>query len=58
VLSSQAINEDVEDLASLDSLVTQRDASAEAGAEEQTILQGGVGEGPATVDASVQVERV
>jgi hypothetical protein len=37
---------------------TQRDASAEAGAEEQTMLQGGVAEGPMTVDASAQVERV
>jgi hypothetical protein len=37
---------------------TRRDASAEAGAEEQTMLQGGVAEGPATVDASAHVERV
>jgi hypothetical protein len=44
--------EDVEDLVGLDSSVTRRDASAKAGAEEQTMLQGGVVEGPVTVDAS------
>jgi hypothetical protein len=50
--------EDVEDLAGLDSSETRRDASAEAGAEEQTMLQGGITEGPATADASAQIERV
>jgi hypothetical protein len=48
----------VEDLAGLESSVTRRDASAEEGAEEQTMLQGGVTEGPTMVDASAQVERV
>jgi hypothetical protein len=50
--------EDVEDLAGLDSSVTRRNASAEVGAEEQTMLHGGDAEGLATVDASTQVERV
>lgn len=50
--------EDVEDLAGLDSSETQRDAWAEAGAEEQAVLQGGVAENPATGDTVAQVERV
>jgi hypothetical protein len=50
--------EDVEDLASLDSSETRRDALAEAGAEEQAVLQGGVAEGPMAADALAQVERV
>jgi hypothetical protein len=59
VLSAQAMNEeDVEDLADLESLMTQKDAAAEAGAEEQTLLQRGGAEGPATTDASAQVARV
>jgi hypothetical protein len=59
VLPSQAMNEeDVEDLVGLDSSVTRKDALAEAGAEEQPMLRGGVVEGVATTDASAQVERV
>jgi hypothetical protein len=59
VLSSQVMNEeDVEDLAGLESSVTQRDASTEAGAEEQTTLPGGVAEGPATAETSTLVERM
>ena len=59
VLSSQAMNkEDVEDLTGLESSVARKDASAEARAEEQDVFQGGGAEGPATVDASVQVARV
>jgi hypothetical protein len=54
VLSSQVMNEeDVENLAGLESSVTRRDALAEAGAEEQTMLPGGAAEGPTTTDASV-----
>jgi hypothetical protein len=48
----------VEDLTGPDCSETRRGASAEAGAEEQTMLEGGVAEGSATADASVQVERV
>ena len=59
MLPSQAMNkEDVEDLVGLDSSVTRKDASAEAGAEEQPMLRGGVVEGVVTADASAQVERV
>jgi hypothetical protein len=52
------MNEDVEDIANLESSVTWKDAEAEAGAEEQTLLQGGGAEGPATTDASAQFARV
>jgi hypothetical protein len=54
VLSSQAMNEEyVEDLANRESSVTRKDAAVEAGAEEQSLLQGGGAEGPAMADASV-----
>jgi hypothetical protein len=59
VLSSHVMNEgDVEDLTGLESPVTRRDASVEAGAKEQTMLPGGVAAGPTTADASAQVERM
>jgi hypothetical protein len=45
--------EDVEDLAGLESSVTRRDALVEAGAEEQTMLLGGAAKGLATTNASV-----
>jgi hypothetical protein len=54
VLSSLVMNkEDVEDLTGLESSVTQRDASVEARAEEQTMLLGGVVEGCATTDVTL-----
>jgi hypothetical protein len=59
VLFSQVMNkEDVDDLAGLESSVTQGDALVEAEADEQTKLSGGTAEGPATTDASAQVERM
>jgi hypothetical protein len=50
--------EDVEDLDNLEISVTRKDAEVEARAEEQTLLQGGGAEGPATTDASAQFARV
>jgi hypothetical protein len=59
VLSLQAVNEeDVEDLAGLESSMTRKDAAVEAGVEKQTLVQGGGAEGPTTVDTSAQVARV
>jgi hypothetical protein len=48
--------EDVDDLAGLESLVTRTGGSAEAGAEGQTTLPRGTIEGPAVAAASAQVE--
>jgi hypothetical protein len=48
----------VEDLADLESSVAQKDAAVEAGAEEQSLLQGGSAEGPTAADASQQVARM
>jgi hypothetical protein len=54
VLSSQAMNEEyVKDLADLKSSVARKDVAVEAGAEEQSLLQGGGAEGPAMADALV-----
>jgi hypothetical protein len=53
VLTSQAMRDDeVEDLAGLESSVAQKDAAVEAGAEEQYLLQEGGVEGPAVASAS------
>jgi hypothetical protein len=59
VLSSQAMrDEEVEDLADLESSVAWKDAAVESGAEEQSLLQEGGAEGPAAASASEQVERM
>jgi hypothetical protein len=59
VLSSQAMrDEEVEDLAGLESSVAQKDDAVEAGAEEQTLFKEGDAEGPAATSASVRVERM
>jgi hypothetical protein len=56
VLSSQAMrDEEVEDLAGLESSVAQKDANMETGAEEQSSLKEGDTEGPATVGTSARV---
>jgi hypothetical protein len=58
VLSLQAMNEEVEDLARLESSMARKDAAVDAGAEEQSLLQGGGAEGPAAVDALEHIARV
>ena len=59
MLSSQAMrDEEVEDLAGLESSVARKDAAVEAGAEEQSLLQEGGAEGPAAAGASTQVEKM
>jgi hypothetical protein len=59
VLFSQAMREgEVEDLVGLKSSVARKDAAVEAGAEEQSLLQEGGAEGPATVSTSAQVEKM
>jgi hypothetical protein len=51
-------DEEVEDLADLESSVAWKDAAVESGAEEQSLLQEGGAEGPAAASASEQVERM
>jgi hypothetical protein len=56
VLSSQAMrDEEVEDLAGLESSVARKDADLETGAEEQSSLKEGDAEGPATAGTSAWV---
>jgi hypothetical protein len=50
--------EEVRELVGLESLVVRKDVVVEAGAEGQSLLQEGGAEGPATVGASEQVERM
>ena len=45
-------DEEVEDLAGLETLVARKDAKVETGAEEQSSLKEGDAEGPAAADAS------
>ena len=59
MLSSQAMrDEEVEDLAGLEGSTARKDDAVEAGAEEQSLLQGGGAEGPTAADASQQVARM
>jgi hypothetical protein len=59
VLSSHAMREEeVEDLANLESSMAHKDVAVEAGAEGQSLLQGGSVEGPAAADASERVARM
>jgi hypothetical protein len=58
-MSSQAMREEeVEDLAGLEGSAARKDDAVEAGAEEQSLLQGGGAEGPAVADASEEVARM
>jgi hypothetical protein len=48
-------DEEVEDLAGLESSVAQKDAEVEAGVEDQSLLKEGGAEGPAAAGTSAQV---
>jgi hypothetical protein len=55
-MSLQAMmDEEVEDLAGLESSVAQKDAKVEMGAEEQSSLKDGSAEGPSAAGTSAQV---
>ena len=48
----------MEDLADLESSTAHKDVAVEAGAEGQSLLQGGSAEGPAAADALEHIARV